>query len=243
MEAVAEPRMMKGVLPLLVSIEGNIGCGKTTVIKKLAELFKDHPHVAVLPEPVDEWISNGFLDDMYNGRVDPSSFQQMVLMSLAGDLLHKLHERDYVLIITERSAKGNYHTFGKANLEEGSAGERLYRFTYERVIGGFPPSMKQTFVFLKASTATVKERMATRGREEEKDVPSAYLDRLGQLHDEWLNQESDVTTVYVDNMSKDETFHHIKSHLSITLNNYKNHEPSLTKEQKEAVSNAIAALL
>lgn len=228
--------------PLIVSIEGNIGVGKSTVIDRLQELFKDDKRVAVLKEPVSEWEENGFLQAMYEGIVDPSSFQQMVLTSLAGDLLHKLHERDYVLIITERSAKGNFHTFGKANLEEGTVGQKMYKFTYDRVMSGFMPTMKQTFVYLKASAKTAKERMTARGREAEKDVDGAYLIKLSGLHDEWLANEDDVTTVYVDNMNKDEVLKQVKMHLSISLSNYANLEKRLSSKQSAAVNGALAVL-
>ena len=228
--------------PLIVSIEGNIGVGKSTVIDRLQELFKDNKRVAVLKEPVSEWEEHGFLQAMYEGAVDPASFQHMVLMSLAGDLLHKLHERDHVLIITERSAKGNFHTFGKANLEEGTVGQKMYKFTYDRVLSGFMPTMKQTFVYLKASAKTAKERMRARGREAEKDVDDGYLIKLGDLHDEWLANEGDVTTVYVDNMNKDEVFQQVKMHMGIALNNYISHEKLLSPKQHTSVVEALASL-
>ncbi len=89
----------------IVAIEGGIGVGKSTVIDRLKELFKDNPNVIVLPEPVDEWESRGFLASMYAGRIDPGAFQHMVLMGLSGDLLEALRQRP-ALIITERSPFG-----------------------------------------------------------------------------------------------------------------------------------------
>lgn len=234
------------VKPLVISIEGNIGVGKTTVIDELERTLASNMSVAVLREPVEEWESHGFLAAMYDGKVDPSSFQHMVLMSLAGDLLHKLNERDFVLIITERSAKGNYHVFGKANLTDGTVEHSMYKFTYERVMNGFPPSMHQSFIHLKGSTATVKARMATRGRDAEKDVADSYLDKLGLLHDQWLGHEADVTTIYVDNMTKKAVLQHVAMHINLAVTNYtETYKHVLTDKQKHAfveVWNVLAAV-
>jgi deoxyadenosine/deoxycytidine kinase len=39
----------------IISIEGNIGSGKSTLIKKLRELPEFQNGFTFLPEPVDEW--------------------------------------------------------------------------------------------------------------------------------------------------------------------------------------------
>ena len=39
----------------IVSIEGNIGSGKSTLMKNLKEYYKNNNQVLFLKEPVDEW--------------------------------------------------------------------------------------------------------------------------------------------------------------------------------------------
>ncbi len=39
----------------IVSIEGNIGSGKTTLMSHLKQYYKDCPFVRFVREPVDEW--------------------------------------------------------------------------------------------------------------------------------------------------------------------------------------------
>lgn len=236
------PNTFAHALPLVVSIEGNIGCGKTTVIKSLQKLFENNRRVAVLTEPVEEWEENGFLQAMYESRADPSSFQHMVLMSLAGDLLKKLHERDHVLIITERSARGNYQIFGKANLTPETVEHDMYKFTYDRVLGSFPPKMNESFIYLKTSTPTAKSRMKARGRAAEACVADSYLDKLGELHDRWLATEPDVTTIYTDNMGEEECFKHICMHLHLAMGNFVHKEPYFTDAQREALVSAMGAV-
>ena len=40
---------------LLLSVDGNIGSGKSTLINLLKEYFKNNPNVIVIQEPVDIW--------------------------------------------------------------------------------------------------------------------------------------------------------------------------------------------
>ena len=229
--------------PLVVSIEGSIGVGKTTVIDALKQLFQDNERVAVLREPVDQWEEHGFLSAMYENKLEPCAFQHCVLMSLAGSLLQKLHERDYSLIITERSARGNYHIFGKANLEVDTIEHDLFKFTYDNVMTSFPPDMRHEFIHLKADTAVAKARMLARGREAESNVSDAYLEKINRLHDEWLTREAAVTTVYAGTMSKDAVLKEVKMQLSRTVADFLEPQTSLSQAQKMALIAAAARLM
>tara|TARA_Y100001980_G_C14485034_1_gene262919 strand:+ start:86 stop:934 length:849 start_codon:yes stop_codon:yes gene_type:complete len=166
----------------IVAIEGGIGVGKSTVIDRLKELFKDNPNVIVLPEPVDEWESRGFLARMYAGHVDPGAFQHMVLMGLAGDLLEALRSRP-ALIITERSPFGNYHVFGKAHLDDVS--KDMYEYSWERVLRSVS-HLDTKFVWLTADVQMLRERIRARGRSAESGIKDEYLSKLETLHEEWF---------------------------------------------------------
>jgi len=98
---------MEAALPVVLSIEGNIGAGKSTIMQRLKALFEDDNSVVFVDEPVDEWNDKGFLAAMYDGTCSKGEFQHMVLMSLAGDLLKALaRQPPPALIITERSPWG-----------------------------------------------------------------------------------------------------------------------------------------
>tara|TARA_B110001452_G_scaffold258696_1_gene254207 strand:- start:8279 stop:8620 length:342 start_codon:yes stop_codon:yes gene_type:complete len=92
--------------PLLIAIEGGIGAGKSTVLARLKALFKDKIGIAFVDEPAEEWTEHGFLQGMYDGTINRATFQHMVLMSLAGDLLKTLATDRPVVIISERSPWG-----------------------------------------------------------------------------------------------------------------------------------------
>ena len=184
------PMSDTGPLPLIIAIEGNIGVGKSTQIHRLQELFKDNDRVVVLPEPVDEWVDKGFLQAMYDNPDNPwllSSFQHMVLMSLAGDLLKALAQKPTpAIIITERSPRGNYNIFGLANLT--GAPMAMYHHTWERILGGLPSQLEDDvkYVYLSTKVDTIVDRMTARGREAELSVPRAYLEKLDKLHEDFI---------------------------------------------------------
>ena len=82
---------------LVVTLEGNIGAGKSTVLTTLRHRLSSCSHVAVIMEPADEWLEKGYLQRMYAGTVNRLSFQLMVLTSLASRLMVQLHEDATVL--------------------------------------------------------------------------------------------------------------------------------------------------
>lgn len=178
-------------LPCVISIEGNIGAGKSTVMRHLKERFKGRKDVVFIDEPVDEWREHGFLKRMYEDDSVKPAFQHMVLMSLAGDLLKALaREPKPKYIITERSPWGNYHVFGKANLEGDDL--KMYEFTWKRVMGGLPAQLQKRYIWLKVGYTVgdmelLQERMNKRKRDEEvAGVDDSYLATLECAHAEWF---------------------------------------------------------
>lgn len=178
--------------PLLVCIEGNIGCGKTTIIQALQKILKDAMGVRVLEEPVDDWAKHGFLKAMYDGSLNSAAFQIMVLSSLTGDMLAAM-AGEPAIIITERSVWSNFHVFAKASLTgmELAAAE----FAFNRVINTLPTNMRRCSLHLKLDPETAKQRTDERARNGEEGISHDYLSRLDRLHDEWLSNEEDVVVV------------------------------------------------
>ena len=181
-------------LPRVIAIEGNIGAGKSTVMRHLKQRFKDRDDIVFIDEPVDEWREQGFLKRMYEDAGVRPAFQHMVLMSLAGDLLKALAaEPKPKYIITERSPWGNYHTFGKVNLKGDNF--KMYEFTWKRIMGGLPAQLDARFIWLKVGyskgdVGLLQGRMKKRQRDEEvAGVSASYLEALEVAHEAWLEDE------------------------------------------------------
>lgn len=180
-------------MPVVVSFEGGIGVGKTTLISKLKNRLESLEGVVFVDEPVDEWMQSGLLQAMYSGALNTSTFQHMVLMSLAADLGRVVLFQQPTLIITERSPVSNYYVFAKENLK----GVELdsYKFVWDRFMGVSPPGLESHYIYLDADADTLDARMRDRNRSSEDAVSREYMEALEKRHKAWLAEERNAHVV------------------------------------------------
>ena len=120
----------------IFSIEGNIGSGKSTLVK---ELQKNMPNILgkqiiYVQEPVDEWSkikdSNGetILEKFYaNQHKYAFSFQMMAYISRLALLRKIVRSNPNAIIITERSVFTDREVFAKMLYDEGKIEEINYQ--------------------------------------------------------------------------------------------------------------------
>jgi NADH dehydrogenase (ubiquinone) 1 alpha subcomplex subunit 10 len=148
---------------MIVSVEGNIGSGKSSALESLAARgFR------VRPEPVDEW---GDLLDLY--YADPAAwslaFNLKVLHSFA------MVDRSSPCVI-ERSPAACRHVFGQLAYNDNHlspAAWDVFKDYYDFL--GWEPD---AYVYIDAPASACHERMATRGRQCESSVSEEYLARI-----------------------------------------------------------------
>jgi thymidylate kinase len=170
--------------------------------------------VVFVAEPVDEWMQSGLLQAMYSGALNTSTFQHMVLMSLAADLGRVILLQQPSLIITERSPVSNYYVFAKENL----SGVELdaYKFVWDRFMGVSPPGLESHYVYLDADANTLDARMRDRNRPSEDTVSKEYMQALEKRHKAWLAEETNAHTVDASG-SGDEVLEAVLSKLKSVL--------------------------
>lgn len=146
-----------------ISIVGNIGCGKSTVLRRLSSV------VAVVPEPVSEW--GKWLDMFYQ---DPmrwaTSFNMKALMSFRK---WKDCDRDTVF---ERSPVCCRYVFADIQCEQGyitPLEKALYDELYDAI--GWQPDHT---IYLRTDPAKCLERVERRGRPCEDGVTLEYLSKV-----------------------------------------------------------------
>jgi deoxyadenosine/deoxycytidine kinase len=118
----------------VTSIDGNIGSGKSTLMKNLREYYKDKPNVIFLREPVDEWEKvkdeNGMtmLEKFYEEPEKYAfSFQMMAYISRLSQLKKCIEEApEDSIIITERSLYTDKYVFAKMLYDNGYIEEIEY---------------------------------------------------------------------------------------------------------------------
>lgn len=180
-------------MPVVVSLEGGIGVGKSTVMSKLKSLIEHVPGVVFVDEPVNEWMQSGLLQAMYDGSLNTATFQHMVLMSLAADLCRVITLQNPVLVITERSPVSNYHVFAKQNL----SGIDLdsYKFVWDRFMGIRPPGIESHYIYLEADAETLTNRIRWRKRSSEDQLSMEYVQAIATRHTDWMSEEESVHSV------------------------------------------------
>lgn len=166
----------------LIFLEGNIGVGKTSLLKALGEHFGDR--VRIVEEPIKVWQESGLLAECYDGTVSRATFQHVALATKTAALAEALRETPpEKLIIAERSPFSDAAVFAKAFLEE-EVEQRAYGVAHDAAMRTLGP-LNCGFVFLGgASTATLTERIRKRNRNGEASIDAGLLAKLETLHAE-----------------------------------------------------------
>lgn len=191
---------------MIISIEGNIGSGKSTFLHLLKKACEEMDHVIFIQEPVEKWIQlkddadgQNILEKFYADQSRWSySFQMNAFITRAKDLI-RANPGQHV-IIAERSTLTDRNVFAKLLHESGKITDlewKLYDewFLWLNEQFSITPDV---FIYLRADYQVSYERMRLRARKEEDVVPIEYLRQVSQKHDEWLSKTSNVMIVNVD---------------------------------------------
>ena len=183
----------------LVTVEGGIGVGKSTVMDALRQR---HPSFVYIDEPVKEWEETGLLEHMYKGTVPPGTFQIAALATRMAPLLKAVREGHRV-IVTERCPYSDLEVFTKANLEDCSVDLTAYKMAYDALMTAMPPTVYLYTIYLHADVDTLLQRMASRARDAEKTESHAakssrraYLEKLQKRHDSFFEASANDLGVY-----------------------------------------------
>lgn len=191
---------------LRIGIVGNIGVGKSTLIqaatkapldKVLLDCFPDSrgkAKVNVFPEEFNSQV----LDEFYKDPVKNAFMAQIEFFNGRLAREKKINECRGI-ILEDRILAEDYHIFGKAQRIHGNmsapeflAYERNYRLMAEKTRD---PDL---VVYLRADVPTLLNRIAIRGRESEKSIPSQYLTTLNTLYEEFVSRYVSCPVLVID---------------------------------------------
>lgn len=188
----------------IVTLEGLIGCGKTTVIRGLRDSLSEG--VRFIEEPVDEWEQVGMLKAAYEGSLNKGVFQHSVLMSLVAPLIEAINDPSVHTIVTERSPWTNRFVFALNNLKHMELD--AYEYTFTKVIRSIcTRPVLVDMVYLRVDISAARARMLRRGRESEASVDESYLSLLMKAHEELMD---DPRLAFVDAVVPDGCSIHMK---------------------------------
>ena len=177
--------------PIVISLDGNIGAGKTTLMEAIRAVM---PEVEVVVEPVGEWLSlrdaNGksLLELFYEDkRRWAYTFQNCAILTRLRTIKEAIATTKKQIILTERSVLTDRFVFAEMLRASGditSLEWQLYCSWYDTFAAGLPIA---GVIYLGTDVATSAERIVHRGRTGEDQIPRAYLADLDAQHKKWLS--------------------------------------------------------
>jgi deoxyadenosine/deoxycytidine kinase len=181
--------------PVIISLEGNIGAGKSTFLECFEKhLGKDSKWI-FLKEPVHIWETikdNNGKTVLANFYEDPLkyafAFQVMAYTTRYQELKRIIKENpDCEGIICERSLDADKHIFAKMLHGDGLMDDIMYNI-YERYFSEYEGNFQLNgIIHIDALPETCFERVEKRSRSGENKIELSYLQKCQNFHDEWLS--------------------------------------------------------
>jgi deoxyadenosine/deoxycytidine kinase len=163
-----------------VAVAGNIGVGKSTLVQLLSSRLSWEPFY----EPVGD---NPYLADFY-GDMRTWSFHSQIFFLARRLRSHRQLIDHPTSAIQDRSVYEDAEIFARNLFLQGNMAEREYQCYWElyQVLSEFlpPPDL---VVYLRATTDTLRRRIALRGRDYEQQIHPEYLEQLNALYQSWID--------------------------------------------------------
>ena len=192
-------------MTIILSVEGNIGSGKSTLVKKLKDILPENilnHRVVYLQEPVDIWNTikdeNGqtVLERFYTDQEKWAfSFQMMAYISRISLIKREIEKDPDTIIITERSVWTDKNVFAKMLYDD----NKIEYIDYQIYNKWFEEFVKDTpmngIIYVNTEPKKCAERVNIRARQGE-IVPLEYLQNCHSYHERWLDSSgSNILTL------------------------------------------------
>jgi len=186
----------------IISIDGNIGSGKSTLVQKIQEYYTNKNtdstftmKICFLEEPVDIWNTitdtdgKTIIEKFYSNQEKYAfSFQMMAYISRLVTIKRALKKK-YDIIFTERSVFTDCNVFAKMLYDDGKMNEidfKIYNTWFNEFINDLP---EIEYIYLKTDPNVAFDRIIKRDRIGE-NIPIEYLTKCHEYHENWLDQHS-----------------------------------------------------
>ena len=194
----------------IISIEGNIGSGKSTILNSLKQHFKNNENIIFLQEPVAEWDkirdknNITILSKFYENQKKYSfAFQMMAYISRLSLLKDTIEKNPNSIIITERCLNTDRHVFAKMLYDSGNLEDIEYQI-YLQWFDHFSNIMKiQKIIYLKTDPNTCHCRINKRNRDGESNISIDYLENCHLYHEVMIDNFKDNSIVINSDIDTD----------------------------------------
>lgn len=201
---------------IIVSIEGNIGSGKSTLVEKLKSIYTiddnsynfNVDNIIFLQEPVNEWEDiknengNTMLELFYKDQNKYAfSFQMMAYISRLSLLKKTCEENKNSIIITERSLFTDRDVFAKMLYDEKKISLEnytIYMKWFDTFINMFHISH---IIYIDTSPNICFERIEKRNRNGESSIELSYLEQVHNYHLKMLEKFEESNLIKISTLS------------------------------------------
>lgn len=179
-------------------LDGNIGCGKSSIIKKIKKT--DCIDLPIFNEPLNDWEE--WMELFYSDMSKYSfGFQMRVLKS-------HLDKKYIQNGIFERSPLSCQKVFGQILFEDNLMSQLEWNLTEEfNNDYGWVPDI---IIYLRCDPKTCYNRIMQRNRESERTIGFDYLERLHDKYEELYHNNQTLKVIEIDgNQSIDKVYEEI----------------------------------
>jgi deoxyadenosine/deoxycytidine kinase len=180
-------------MSIIISIEGNIGSGKSTLVDYLKNNYTDK-NIVYLQEPVDEWNNikdeNNItiLEKFYANQTKYSfAFQMMAYISRLDLLRNSIKNNPNSIIITERSLFTDKYVFAQMLYDSNKMEKieyEIYNKWFNSMIDLAPLSK---VIYLKTEPYVSYNRIKKRNRDGENQIPFEYIKECHEYHNHMID--------------------------------------------------------
>jgi deoxyadenosine/deoxycytidine kinase len=172
-----------GGLRKYIAVAGNMGAGKSSLVRFLCAHFKLQPFY----EPNEE---NPYLKDFYRDMERWAFHSQMYFLAQKFRIHQELERaRSKVTVVQDRTIYEDAEIFAHNLYRSRKMSARdwgTYQALYQSILRALrPPDL---MIYVRADLRTVRKRIKLRGRPEEQSVPTPYLRRLDRLYEDWFKR-------------------------------------------------------
>jgi deoxyadenosine/deoxycytidine kinase len=208
---MTERRILSRTHDHFIAIAGNIGAGKSTLTRMLAQHFGWQPFYEANAE-------NPYLADFYDDMQRWSFHSQVFFLSKR--LEHHRQLVDYPgSVVQDRTVYEDAEIFAANLYQQGNIAGRdydTYRRLYEAISAFLPPP--DLVIYLQTGVDTLMEHIARRGRDYEQNITREYITSLNQLYDAWIDGWTACPVLRV-NMDNGFDFQRNPAHFELVVRN------------------------
>jgi len=171
-----------------ITVEGNIGAGKTTLAKMLAEKYKGN---LVL----ETFIDNPFLSNLLEGDKSKSFQAEMYFLAdryyQIQENFQKINQKDDLYICDYIFEKSLLYAKQNIDAQEFELFERLFKIMYPVL------PQPELLIYLHAQPKRLLENIRKRGRTFETKIDAAYLTKIDSAYLAFIEKNKHLKTLIV----------------------------------------------